>query len=510
MARRRELLSSHFPTVSPTLQPTAPTPSPSRFPTFGNPTFRPSFGTSSPTSLPTPFTYDLTLNGVVEVQYTGYPQEVYIPANLSVTEVAVYLWGAGGHGRCTSAGGGQGGSGAYVEGILSVQPGSTLVVVVGEGGRCSGDAYGGGGRMLSSYGGGGGGRSAIQLDGEDLVTAGGGGGLGGTVGGSSTSVSNNQVQEIAWQGGNQAMSTACVRRRDYDTDGGGGSVTQGGEACPCHEVSSISAGQRYQGGTSGAYGGGGGGGYYGGGGGRDGGGGGGSSYLANLRDFWGSQSGPLDGTCAGLYSLYYLPTACGRGLQESVVGAGKNGRVVIELLNFIHPITANPTTYPTTLSPTLFPTLAPVRTSSAIPTSSPTTRLLTPPTLTPTQHYFTRLPTSIPTRHPTSAPTSPTSSPTQRPTWKLLVPSPVPSMVPVPMPVLVPHNESLPGMIHSISPSLVSSSTVFWLVLLSVMAILASLIVMCIAWMRKRSLTRFQEYRLVSRDVEMGPRGSAM
>ena len=121
---------------------------------------------------------------------------VSIPAG--VTAVEVDLWGAGGSGSgiTDSSTPYAGGSGSYVSCQLAITgPGpTTIIVIVGEGGRTpasytSGtlgtNAIGGGGRGVASGArspGGGGGRSAIKdpsNTAEDWVTAGGGGGGGG-------------------------------------------------------------------------------------------------------------------------------------------------------------------------------------------------------------------------------------------------------------------------------------------------------------------------------------------
>jgi len=94
-----------------------------------------------------------------------------------VSNLYVQLWGAGGG----SGNFNNGGNGAYVSGYLSVTPGDSLQISVGEAGKFGKyDTFGGGG--ISSNGYSGGGRSAIRInnatnDGtQDLVTAGGGGG----------------------------------------------------------------------------------------------------------------------------------------------------------------------------------------------------------------------------------------------------------------------------------------------------------------------------------------------
>ena len=114
--------------------------------------------------------------------YTGADQVYVVPAG--VTSVTLFMWAAGGAG---GSAGFKGGAGAALTGTLTVSPGETLTVMVGQsGGRNdwpglpSPATYGGGGDALSTvnggpYGGTGGGRSAIRRAGADVVTVGGGG-----------------------------------------------------------------------------------------------------------------------------------------------------------------------------------------------------------------------------------------------------------------------------------------------------------------------------------------------
>ena len=98
--------------------------------------------------------------------FTGANQSFPVPSNVS--SLTVKLWGAGG--------GWAGGSGAFVTGLLTVTPGSTLTFIVGGGGSENGPGgFGGGGNAPPGFGGGGG-RSAIRLGSTELVTAAGGGG----------------------------------------------------------------------------------------------------------------------------------------------------------------------------------------------------------------------------------------------------------------------------------------------------------------------------------------------
>lgn len=95
--------------------------------------------------------------------YTGADQTFTVPTGVNTMQVS--LWGAGG------SGGGSlyaGGAGAFVQGIITVVPGQTYTIMVGQGGVFNGTSstYGGGGPTGSNdnSSGSGGGRSAIQLN----------------------------------------------------------------------------------------------------------------------------------------------------------------------------------------------------------------------------------------------------------------------------------------------------------------------------------------------------------
>lgn len=117
--------------------------------------------------------------------FTGTDQGFTVPS--FVTTLHVELKGAGGgvgHDDYSHA---NGGSGAYVKGMVTVPYGSVVNVIVGEGGASGiSDSnevtYGGGtkGTYINNghYGGAGGGRTAVQINGNDVASAGGGGGGG--------------------------------------------------------------------------------------------------------------------------------------------------------------------------------------------------------------------------------------------------------------------------------------------------------------------------------------------
>jgi hypothetical protein len=117
--------------------------------------------------------------------YTGVDQAWTVPDG--VTEVTVKVWAAAGGGSNAEGYTHPGGAGGYVEGLVMVSPGTTLTILVGEGGPISSsgvfNAYPNGGLPgdRGGYGaGGGGGRSAVLEGATQLIVAGAGGGAGGT------------------------------------------------------------------------------------------------------------------------------------------------------------------------------------------------------------------------------------------------------------------------------------------------------------------------------------------
>ena len=284
--------------------------------------------------------YVFTANPVTAFSYTGANQSYVVP--LGVSTVNVYMWGAGGGGNSGSHPTNYGGAGAYVQGTLTVTPGETLTIIVGQGGSAittngaaAAATYGGGGGVPSggnsTQNSSGGGRSAIQRSSADIVTAGGGGGSGMT-----NTASNPTGYTLA---GGAATWTGTASAGDYPPGtstyaGQGGTTLAGGASGASYNPNTVTnvgtSGSLYTGGTAGLYGGGGGGGYYGGGGGNGGdggyghGGGGGSSYTTLLTNATGSNT--TNGyTTPTTNSTYYL-TNVGAG---GTTGSGGNGLVVI-------------------------------------------------------------------------------------------------------------------------------------------------------------------------------------
>ncbi len=241
--------------------------------------------------------------GPVSFQFTSNIQTYTVP--VGITTVFVQMWGAGGSGTTDGYYGGSGGAGAYVEGFLSVIPGTILDVTVGAGGNRVSERniiYGNGGRGSGR----GGGFSAIATAGNYLVIVGGGGGAGsagyyGREGGSAT-----------WTG--RANNGGSY----FSAGGGGGSQTAGGAG------DGGESGSLYTGGNGG--GGGGGGGYYGGGAsGGNPGGGGGSSYIDKLSGANGSNSS--NGFAAPNQSSPRYITGVGNGVGGNALAG--NGLVWI-------------------------------------------------------------------------------------------------------------------------------------------------------------------------------------
>lgn len=250
------------------------------------------------------------LSYILKYTYTGSNQSFVVPSG--VTSVNVYMWGAGGGGGL----GGGGGAGCYVQGVLTVIPGETLTIVVGQGGgnkqRSFGKTYGGGGQ-----GGGpdngrsdtpasqGGGRSAIVRSSTDLVTAAAGGGGRGGRGGRGRLVTGENGTGAATGGTQSAGGT------------NNGAIYSGGNA---NQDNSAGGGAGY---------------YGGGGGGQDQAGGGGSSLTSNLsllagESTFGTESS--NGVLAPQTSSPYYNSDVAFGATTSYgynYGSGGNGLVVI-------------------------------------------------------------------------------------------------------------------------------------------------------------------------------------
>jgi trimeric autotransporter adhesin len=226
--------------------------------------------------------------------YSGTIANYTVPAG--VTFIRVLTKGASGGGN------GFGGSGAIIQGDITVTPGQVLKVLVGQSGGTGVESG-----FPNRRGGGGGGSFVTTIANAPLVIAGGGGGAGvfntpgqtgqtGTSGG--TQSTHGEVGGTGGNGGNVGYNGAGCGGPGY---GGGGLLTNGGgtlggisfvnggasvDAVGCLSISSLGRGG-FGGGGAGGNGGGGGGGYSGGAGGSsDGifpGGGGGGSYNSGIN-----------------------------------------------------------------------------------------------------------------------------------------------------------------------------------------------------------------------------------
>ena len=273
-------------------------------------------------------------------------QTFQVPSTIRPATVTVYMWGAGAGGNTN-----YGGAGAMVQGVLTVIPGETLTIVVGQGGTIDGTTtYGGGGAGAGNMAfggdpgigysgngfpqnaGSGGGRSAIQRGGtdptNDIVVAGGGGG--GTYfssdrGGAATfsGTANPGTGGLPGLGGTQTAGGAGGGTGFYG-QGLGGSRGVGGNT---YNTNIFNGG------------GGGGGGYYGGGGGGtnggDGAGGGGGSSLTGGLSLIPGQSvlgfNSANGFTAPNTASPYYQSGVGNGAPSinSSPRAGGNGLIVL-------------------------------------------------------------------------------------------------------------------------------------------------------------------------------------
>jgi hypothetical protein len=287
--------------------------------------------------------------------YTGSDQTYTVPAGIAT--MTVQAWGAGGAtpgAGSTAYNIGNSGGGGYTTAIFNVTSGSTVKVIVGQGGTlgsgstASTATYGGGGYSFgngsSNWGqASGGGRSAVQLlvssTYVEILTAGGGGAAG------QSRASSLAGTNICYGGGGGGL-TGGENRGTYSEGGGGGTSSAGGVAGSYSGGSGgNTAGGQFIGGNGWC--GAGGGGYYGGGGGgvissygswTAGGGGGGSSYVnATYLSATPSQtitqgSSPAVANNAGLPSN--VINTIGNGVvanpvYNAVGNAGQNGYVII-------------------------------------------------------------------------------------------------------------------------------------------------------------------------------------
>jgi uncharacterized repeat protein (TIGR01451 family)/fimbrial isopeptide formation D2 family protein len=231
----------------------------------------------------------------ISIDFSGEVEPpIIVPTG--VTQIEVNIFGAsGGDATGSSANIGEGGNGAgVINGLLAVNPGDILTVIVGgEGGPAStgsgvivggdggfgwiggsdaGDDSGGdGGDGTAHAGGGGGGASAVLLNGEILAAAGGGGGgahggdggAGGATGADGAAVGDSTEQSQIGLGASTTAGGAGGTASDNGTDdgvdggqgfgGGGGDAvtTSGGPASPDGDAGGGGGGGLFGGGGAG-------------------------------------------------------------------------------------------------------------------------------------------------------------------------------------------------------------------------------------------------------------------
>nr|WP_312986706.1 hypothetical protein [Comamonas koreensis] len=302
----------------------------------------------------------------LHVTAEGANQTFIVPAG--ITSVQVRLWGAGGGGIDSAYWGPSfgGAGGGFASGTVSVTPGETLNLTVGQGGT-AGSFAGGTSGTTPTFGGGGAGGFGIEANGSSgggmsalwrgapltvgnqlLIAGGGGGGSNGSQGSDSPDVFG-----VAGGGGGSAGGDSGI---DLNTNGAGGTQVAGGAAatdatsfCSTYQTS----GTQFQGGTGGYNtitegwgegGGGGGGGWFGGGGGRchpengdagNGGGGGGSAFIAGagvtaaLTSAGTNASTPSSGGLAANVSDTQYVAGVGTGGADTTAGTGDGGSGLI-------------------------------------------------------------------------------------------------------------------------------------------------------------------------------------
>jgi len=210
--------------------------------------------------------------------YTGGMQTLTVPPG--VFEIRYDVRGAQGGNSITSPAYGLGGFGARVTGVLSVTPGQTLNVYVGQQSINSNGGWNGGGSVnnTNAITRGGGGASDIRIGGTALsnrvVVAGGGGGAA-----RNSTTSGQHGGDGGAQDGDAGRAANTI---DFSWVGRGGTQAAGGLATSPATAGSLGVGGNGIYATTSRTGGGGGGGYFGGGGGNDRGGGGGGSNYADM------------------------------------------------------------------------------------------------------------------------------------------------------------------------------------------------------------------------------------
>lgn len=204
------------------------------------------------------------------VTFSGASQQTYVVPP-GVTKVRASLKGGGGGGGGTdNVCGGAGGAGSLIAATLTVTPGQSLTIDIGNGGGNGGSCVSNGGAGTagastfapggrggitgtvgcSGGGGGGGGASRVSGTGISIIAAGGGGGTGASANsiGSNGEIGDGSAGAAGATGNNGSDGTAA---NDGGGGGGGGGGLQGGAGGSFH-LDGTAPGLAGRGGKSGA------------------------------------------------------------------------------------------------------------------------------------------------------------------------------------------------------------------------------------------------------------------
>jgi hypothetical protein len=296
--------------------------------------------------------YNLTQSSAISLSTQGY----YTLTVDKATNVLLQLWGAGGAGGVADNPS-RGGAGGYTEGNVLLVPGTTYVVLVGQGGRApaasTGRAFPDGGQneQANSRMGGGGGSTRFGLYAQSgfnitnvdsnynntnalymLIAGGGGGGCNYVLHSDGRGVVSGIGGGLYGQNGGAWYANSGEYQ---DSPGFGGTDTAGGNGGQRGRLSFSQSGSKYYGGNG--SGGGGGGGWFGGGGARGyySQGGGGSGYIGSSV-----TNGKFYSAVAGTNSHFISPNPR-NNRPTSTTGFGgatggsnaPDGGIVISLLN---------------------------------------------------------------------------------------------------------------------------------------------------------------------------------
>lgn len=159
----------------------------------------------------------------VTFAYTGAIVEWIVPS--CVSNIRIQTWGASG-GNSTWSTTRTGGSGAYAAGDVTVNPGDTLKILVGQQGE------------TAAVGGGGGGSFVATIANVPLMVAGGGGGASSDNNGVNASITTSGTMDFQnlIAGGTGGMGGAACTTGQNNGGGGGGFMGNGSDAQPTSGV----------------------------------------------------------------------------------------------------------------------------------------------------------------------------------------------------------------------------------------------------------------------------------